>query len=194
MKDLQSGKRAVHPLAKMYARECGDGRLDRREFLTRATALGVAVPAAYGLLGLAAPEARADTPQMGGELRIQMDIKAQRDPRTWDWSELANVCRGWLEYLVQYERDGSLTPVLLEAWEANEDATVYTLRVRQGVTWNNGDPFTAEAQVCAQLDSLSRSGSCPPGPAPTQASGAIPAHPSPAPPPDAGPTLKAPSV
>jgi peptide/nickel transport system substrate-binding protein len=144
MIDLQSGKRSMHSLAKMYARECREGRLDRREFLTRATALGVAVPAAYGLLGLAAPEARAETPQAGGSLRIQQDVRAQRDPRTWDWSELANVCRGWLEYLVQYERDGSLTPVLLETWEANEDATVYTLRVRQGVTWNNGDPFTAE--------------------------------------------------
>ncbi len=72
-----------------------------------------------------------------------MDIKAQRDPRTWDWSELSNVCRGWLEYLVGYERDGTLQPVLLESWEANEDATSYTLKVRPGVTWNNGDPFTA---------------------------------------------------
>ena len=133
----------LHPAAQLYARECHDGKLSRREFLTRATALGVAAPAAYGLLGLTAPEARADTPQMGGSLRMQMDIKAQRDPRTWDWSELANVCRGWLEYLVSYERDGSLQPVLLESWEANEDATVFTLNVRPGVTWNNGDPFTS---------------------------------------------------
>ena len=134
----------LHPAARMYARECREGKLNRREFMTRATALGVAAPAAYGLLGLAAPEAKAQTPQMGGTLRIQMDIKAQRDPRTWDWSELANVCRGWLEYLVSYERDGSVQPVLLESWQANDDATVYTLNVRPGVTWNNGDAFTAE--------------------------------------------------
>ncbi len=133
----------LHPAAQLYARECHKGKLSRREFLTRATALGVTAPAAYGLLGLAAPAARADTPQMGGSLRMQMDIKAQRDPRTWDWSELANVCRGWLEYLVSYERDGSIQPVLLESWEANEDATVFTLNVRPGVTWNNGDPFTS---------------------------------------------------
>ncbi len=145
MKHAKNGKGSIHSAARMYARECREGKLNRREFLTRATALGVSVPAAYGLLGLAAPTAaRADTPQEGGTLRIQMDIRAQRDPRTWDWSELANVCRGWLEYLVQYERDGSLTPILLESWEANEDATEYTLRVRQGVTWNNGDAFTAE--------------------------------------------------
>lgn len=133
----------LHPAAKLYAREHAEGKLSRREFMTRATALGVAVPAAYGLIGLTAPAARADTPQMGGTLRMQMDIKAQRDPRTWDWSELANVCRGWLEYLVSYERDGTVQPVLLESWEASDDAMTFTLNVRPGVKWNNGDDFTS---------------------------------------------------
>ncbi|MCC5968700.1 MAG: ABC transporter substrate-binding protein [Pararhodobacter sp.] len=128
----------------MYASECRNGQLGRREFLTRATALGVMVPVAYGLLGLTAPAARADTPVRGGTLRIRMDIRAQRDPRSWDWTQLADVCRGWLEYLVQFERDGSITPVLLEDWEASDDATVWTLHVRRGVTWNNGDAFIAE--------------------------------------------------
>jgi len=153
MKDLNHGETGVHPVAEMYAREVADGKLDRREFLTRATALGLAVPTAYGLLGLTAPEAQASTddmtPSMGGSIRMQMFIKPQKDPRTWDWSELANACRGWLEYLVQYERDGSLTPILLEGWEANADATQYTLRVRQGVTWNNGDVFNADNVIDA---------------------------------------------
>jgi len=134
----------LHKAAKLYARECRKGTLSRREFLTRATALGVVAPAAYGLLGLNAPAVQAQTPQMGGSLRFQMAVMAQRDPRTWDWAEMANVCRGWLEYLVSYERDGSLKPVLLESWDANEDATQYTLNLRPGVTWNNGDTFTAE--------------------------------------------------
>lgn len=133
----------LHDVARNYARECQEGKLSRREFLTRTTALGVAASAAYGLIGVTAPKAQAQVPQRGGVLRMQMDIRAQRDPRTWDWSEPANVCRGWLEYLVSYERDGTIQPVLLEDWRANENATEYTLNVRPGVTWNNGDAFTA---------------------------------------------------
>ncbi|WP_163849722.1 ABC transporter substrate-binding protein [Pseudooceanicola aestuarii] len=146
MKDeIQTGA-GVHPAARMYAQEFRAGKLSRREFLTRASALGVATPMAYALGGLDAPVAAEShmEPQRGGTLRVQMETKALKDPRNFDWSQMANFSRGWLEYLTEYNRDGSFAGILLESWEANEDATEYTLNVRQGVTWNNGDPFTAE--------------------------------------------------
>ncbi len=133
----------LHPAAGLYAQEVREGKLSRREFLVRSTALGVSASAAYGLIGLSAPVQAQETPVAGGTLRMAMETKALKDPRTFDWSELANFTRGWLEYMVEYNADGSLRGMLLESWEANDDATQYTLKVRPGVTWNNGDAFTA---------------------------------------------------
>ena len=136
----------THPVAEMYADEYKAGKLSRREFMTRSTALGVSAAAAYSMIGLLPSEAQAQmqTPPMGGSLRIQQEVRALKDPRTYDWSQMANVSRGFLEYLVESRADGSFHGLLLEGWEANEDASQYTLRVRPGVTFNNGDPFTAE--------------------------------------------------
>ncbi len=137
----------LHPAARMYAQEHLAGKMDRREFLTRTTALGVASTAAYALIGANAPARAAAHVEMGGTMRIQQDVRPLKDPRTWDWSQIANFARGWLEYLAEYQPDGTIRGMLLESWDANEDATVYTLNIRPGVKWNNGEDFTAQNVV-----------------------------------------------
>jgi peptide/nickel transport system substrate-binding protein len=128
----------------MYARELRAGQLSRREFLARTTALGMSAAAAYTLGGLGAPVAAQGAIAPGGTMRLQCEVRAHKDTRTYDWTQMAYVTHGTLEYLIEYNSDGTFRPMLLEGWDVNEDATEYVLRVRPGVTWNNGEPFTAD--------------------------------------------------
>lgn len=130
-----------------------DGRIKRREFIRVAALLGVAAASAYAMAGVAAPAmAGAGLPfpapepgaRRGGTLRVGQMVGRMEDPATYSWTEMANQTRPILEYLTMLGPDNIVRPMLAESWMPSSDLKTWTLQVRQGVRWHNGEPLTAE--------------------------------------------------
>ena len=49
------------------------------------------------------------------------------------------------ETLTKIKEDGSAAPLLAESWQAAPDLKTYTFKLRKGVTFQNGEPFNAQA-------------------------------------------------
>lgn len=47
--------------------------------------------------------------------------------------------------LAWFDADLNMQPRMAESWEVNEDATVWTIHLREGMKWSDGTPFTTEA-------------------------------------------------
>ncbi|MEL6481302.1 MAG: diguanylate cyclase, partial [Pseudomonadota bacterium] len=117
MTKLMMTKRSLHPMAERVAHSFKGGRMDRREYLASMMGLGVTAAGAYALGGIARPtRAFAAEPVKGGTLRVGMLIKAFKDPRAFDWSEIGNVARQVNELAVRWKADYDFEGILVESW------------------------------------------------------------------------------
>lgn len=136
-------------------------RMSRRDLLRRAGVLGLSAPLVGALLeacgsaGSPAPAApaapagtAAGTPKRGGTLRVAATAPvAAPDPVTMYDSGSINFVQQVAEYLIWVNPNNTLKPVLATSWKPNADASQWTVAIRQGVTFHDGTPLTADDVV-----------------------------------------------
>ncbi len=79
-----------------------------------------------------------------------LNVSLDQDPYiidpTANW--LYDVPANMFVTLVNYDFEtGSVTPAGAESWEVSEDGTIYTFHIRDGWTWSDGTPVTAQDYV-----------------------------------------------
>jgi ABC-type transport system substrate-binding protein len=117
--------------------------LSRRDFMRRAAALGLSVPAAAAILASAGPRLAAaqDTPKTGGEFIEGYDR---------DFTKMDPVFSGWAdpgynliyEYVMLRDAEGAIVPALADSWTISEDGLTWTIKIKDGVKFHSGAPCT----------------------------------------------------
>ena len=142
-------KKSLHPAILDLQSDLKRSKLGRREFIRLATLLGASLAAAAAMAGCSpmtiAPIPEVNAPiRRGGRMRIGTAVQPIDHPARLSWIEGANQLRQVGEYLTETGPDNFTRPWLLEKWEADRDAKVWSLFLRQGITFNNGQPLTAD--------------------------------------------------
>jgi peptide/nickel transport system substrate-binding protein len=155
------------------------GAVSRRGFLVRGSVLGLSVAAMGGILaacgsddegdsstdgGTATTEAGGSTEttgapaaggiKQGGTLKVASQKPGSPlDPVAMDNLGSYTPVTIAFEYLCGKGDGAALAPMLAESWTPNDDGSVWTFKLRSGVTWHDGSPLTS-ADVVATLDRL----------------------------------------
>ncbi len=179
-KRLNKGRQIESQVQMDVVESYTKGNMSRREFLRRGTVVGLSVPFLGSVIAACGGDGSSDTTAgstggsdttadgssattapgaaggiiPGGVLRIA----AQRPGSPLDPVAMDNIGSYTpvvmsMEYLCGPGEGFALAPMLAEEWAPNDDGSVWTFTLRQGVKWHSGNDFTA-ADVVATLDRL----------------------------------------
>ncbi|HEV2128016.1 MAG TPA: ABC transporter substrate-binding protein [Thermomicrobiales bacterium] len=125
------------------------GKMTRRDVVQRSAGIGVGVATAgmfAGAPGMAAALRRQDGGEgnYGGRLRVGI----MGEPPTLDEHQttagiVAEVTYPMYETLFTYDANYQAIPMLVETHTMSEDGLTHTMKLREGITFHNGEPMTA---------------------------------------------------
>jgi peptide/nickel transport system substrate-binding protein len=127
------------------------GRLSRRDFIRRGTVVGLSLPVLGSILAACGSSSSPPSPgSSGGGATIKVGLVVP----TGAINPLTVADQGGLvmlaqtgEYLCLSTQSLVLKPVLAESWSSNAAGDVWTFKIRQGVTFHDGSPLTADDVV-----------------------------------------------
>jgi peptide/nickel transport system substrate-binding protein len=118
-----------------------NGRMSRRQFLGAAAATA-------GVLSLGVGKSAAQAPirsRPSGELVVGLSEDwLVLDPAAHFYIAAYTVHNHIYDPLVEWDEQGNLVPMLAESWRSLDERT-WEFKLRQGVKFHNGEPFTAES-------------------------------------------------
>jgi len=95
-------------------------------------------------LCLTPPAAQAQAKKDTLVLAMTLEPAPGLDPTAGAASAIAEVTLYNLyETLTKVNSDSRITPLLAESWKVSDDLKTYTFKLRQGVKFHNGEPFSA---------------------------------------------------
>jgi peptide/nickel transport system substrate-binding protein len=133
-----------------WTQQIKKGRINRREFMGRAAALGVTTALATSMLAGAGV---AQEGKKGGYAKFGLAHGATTDtldpanyPDTGTqvpfWGSMSNS-------LTEVDADGNVQPDLAETMEPSDDAKQWVFKLRKGVTFHNGKDLTADDVIAS---------------------------------------------
>ena len=93
---------------------------------------------------VAVPAIAQETPRRGGVMTVHFSTEQRILNPSLQASTGVYIVGGKIqEALVDLDAAGNPTPVLAESWESSPDGKSITFKLRAGVTWHDGKPFTS---------------------------------------------------
>src|SRR6476646_6845420 len=120
----------------------------RRLEINRRTALLAAAAIAANVINPMRAFAQ-ETPKKGGVFNVHYGAEQRQLNPSIQASTGVYIIGGKIqENLVDLDANGRPVGVLAESWEASPDGKTLTFKLRKGVTWHDGKPFTSADVKC----------------------------------------------